>query len=117
VKLKVKDANGCESVEEDTTFTVTVGIGEVDPLNGSLNVYPNPFNHSLTVTYTLPKQAQVKVTLMDVTGRVMTEMPVRTQSAGNYKYEWPINADLKPGVYMLRITTDNVPVTRTLMKL
>jgi PKD repeat protein len=117
VTLNVKDGNGCDSQEEDTTLSVTVGIGEVDPLNGSLNVYPNPFNHSLTVAYTLPKQAEVKVTLMDVTGRVMSEMPARTEAAGKYQYELPVSADLKPGMYMLRITTDNVPVTRTLMKL
>jgi hypothetical protein len=117
VTLHVENANGCESVDVDTTLDVTVGINEVDPMNASLNVYPNPFSKALTLKYELPKQTQVKITLLDVTGRVMSEVPVRTQAAGSYQYEMPVNTDLKPGVYMLRITTDNGAVTRTLMKL
>lgn len=115
VSLRVTDGNNCESTK-DSTINATVGIREADPFAGTLQVYPNPFNHSLTVEYTLPIRADVHMNLTDVAGRVITDLPSSTQSAGAHQYTLPIAADLKPGVYMLHVTTGNITTTRTLMK-
>jgi hypothetical protein len=116
VILRVTDANSCQS-QKDSTINVTAGLAEPDPFNGSFKVYPNPFGSSLTFEYQLLKKADVRIVLTDVTGRVVGEMPKRLEAAGNYHYSWPVSSELKPGVYMLRVTTNDVSVTRSLMKI
>jgi PKD repeat protein len=115
VSLRVTDGNNCESTK-DSTINVTVGIREADPFSGTLQVYPNPFNQSLTVQYTLPARAEVRIKLTDVTGRVISALPSKTELAGKYQYTWPMGDGLQPGVYVLHITTGNITTTRKLVK-
>ena len=50
-------------------FTLPSGITPVAPTRLSLSVYPNPFNPSLTVNYSIPARGPVEVAVFDVQGR------------------------------------------------
>ena len=71
--------------------------------------YPNPFNPSTTIAYTLPEPAAVTITVYNVLGRQIDRLLIRQQQApGNYKMQWtPGNSAHSinnSGVYILKLT-------------
>src|SRR4029450_2734884 len=49
---------------------------------------PNPFNPSTTLTYTLPSQTEVSVTIHGATGRVVRKLSRRVETAGQHMVSW-----------------------------
>lgn len=117
VKLTVFNATGC-SVTKDSTMTVTAnGIKDVLASNISLNVYPNPFNTSTTLTYTLQNKANVVIRLTDITGKQVAILSQAVQTSGEYTHT--INANdhnLKAGVYFVNIQIDGAATTRKIVR-
>jgi hypothetical protein len=68
---------------------------------GITDAFPNPFNPSTTVSYTVADEGAVRLTMMDVTGRtLLTVVDEAAQSAGSYSVT--LNADNLPsGRYFL----------------
>ncbi|OFZ02464.1 MAG: hypothetical protein A2338_08755 [Bacteroidetes bacterium RIFOXYB12_FULL_41_6] len=64
--------------------------------------YPNPFDNSTTIAYTLPESGQVKINVLNSMGAIVATLVEEVQEAGaqNYVYK----AELKPGVYFYSIT-------------
>lgn len=69
--------------------------------------YPNPFNPTTTISYDLPEQSGVNLTVYDVTGREVVALQDHEQPAGHYEVQWngvdqsgnPINT----GIYFARL--------------
>jgi hypothetical protein len=68
---------------------------------------PNPFRHESVVLYTLPREASVAVTILDVAGRVVRSWPHGLQSAGAHEWRWDgtdsHGKSVPSGVYFLRV--------------
>ena len=79
--------------------------------------YPNPFNPSTNISFSLPKQGFVKLTIFDATGREVSQIVNENLSAGNYSYSFNA-ANLSSGVYFYKlIVNDYVSVKKmTLIK-
>jgi len=73
------------------------------PLRTELHpAFPNPFNAVTMVTYDVAAPSDVRVTLFDVTGRVVRIISSGMLAAGSYRT--PLNAgDLASGVYFLAL--------------
>ena len=68
--------------------------------------YPNPFNPSTTITFSLPEDGTVTLTIYDVLGREVTSLVNREQmDAGEYSVPFVAN-NLVSGVYFYRLTVD-----------
>ena len=52
------------------------------------NNFPNPFNLSTTIIYSLPFESEVSITIFDLTGRVIKTMNLNNQAAGNKTVMW-----------------------------
>ncbi|MEA3287190.1 MAG: glycoside hydrolase family 3 N-terminal domain-containing protein [Candidatus Marinimicrobia bacterium] len=70
--------------------------------------YPNPFNPSTTLNYTLERDMKVTITILDVRGRVVTSIQNRQlQRAGNYELSWNGTGDhggqQSSGIYFFNI--------------
>jgi len=50
--------------------------------------HPNPFNPRTTISYSLPKGCQVKLTIHDVRGRLVAALVDSRQEAGEHSAEW-----------------------------
>ncbi|HEX2867451.1 MAG TPA: S8 family serine peptidase [Ignavibacteriales bacterium] len=89
-----------------TSGTDEIFSGTAVPKEYSLsNNYPNPFNPSTTLAYSLPEEAFLKLEIFDVIGRKVTTLIDKKKRAGNYKITW--NADNYPsGVYIFRFKAD-----------
>jgi hypothetical protein len=65
--------------------------------------YPNPFNPSTTITFDLPATSEVSVQILDILGREVASMPVRTLDAGIGR-SIDFSADgLQSGIYFYRV--------------
>jgi hypothetical protein len=89
---------------EDTTPVVTKGA----TLNGS---YPNPFNASTTIYYTLSAPLAVKIEVYDVRGRKVADLVDENQQAGRHAATWDCEG-LPSGVYFCRLRTGTQVITR-----
>lgn len=52
------------------------------------NNYPNPFNPSTFINYTLPIEGNVTIIIYDILGRKVHELISQNQLAGNYSIQW-----------------------------
>ena len=65
--------------------------------------YPNPFNPSTTIKYSIPEAANVKLTVFNVLGEVVTELVNEFKSSGSYSLSWNPQSTLSSGVYLYKI--------------
>ena len=69
----------------------------------TLASYPNPFNASTTISYTLPKQSQVTLGIYDILGRKVTSLYSGKQESGEHSVIW--NAEgFASGIYLYKLT-------------
>ena len=72
-----------------------------------LGNYPNPFEDLTRVSFDLPWPAQVKIEVMDVTGRRVLTVPESTVEAGWAQSIEVKGASLSAGVYLYRLMVDS----------
>jgi hypothetical protein len=81
------------------------GIADQPTVRPQLTVscYPNPFNPSTTISYTVPKSGAVTLTVYDVTGKLVARLVDRTfQTVGLHDVEYRHPG--ASGVYFARLT-------------
>lgn len=67
--------------------------------------YPNPFNPSTTIRFSLPSRQDVRIEIFDLLGRNVSTLVNEVKDAGTYEIEFKGN-DLPSGTYLYRLTTD-----------
>ena len=78
---------------------------EITLLNNQLNNnYPNPFNPTTTITYSISEQTFVKVIVYDILGKEVSLLVNEEQSKGNYYVVFDAT-NLPSGTYYYQITT------------
>ncbi|HLF15371.1 MAG TPA: T9SS type A sorting domain-containing protein [Bacteroidota bacterium] len=85
-------------------------IVNIEDTNHSANIhhyelfsnYPNPFNPSTTIIYSLPAPGFVTVKIFDGLGREVTTLVNETRQTGQYKETWN-SAAFPSGVYFCRL--------------
>jgi hypothetical protein len=88
----------------------------------SVSNYPNPFNPSTTMSYTVPARGNVTVAIYDARGaRVATLVNNETRDAGAYRMEWNGRADggsaVSSGIYFARIEQNGAVRTKKMVLL
>jgi len=87
--------------------------GAVIPSEVSLSAYPNPFNATTTITYSLPASGAVELRVYDVTGRLAKTLVDEVMSAGTHSMSVDGSA-LASGVYFARLqAADQVGTQKT----
>ncbi|KAB2921214.1 MAG: T9SS type A sorting domain-containing protein [Bacteroidetes bacterium] len=76
--------------------------------------FPNPFNPSTTITFTVPVSGPVTLTVHDLLGRTVA-VPVRSHlDAGRYDVPFD-GAELSSGVYLYRLTAGGTTTARRML--
>jgi hypothetical protein len=117
VTLIAKNSTGCQAIGIDTLELSNSGILNAAPGLSRLTVYPNPFQSSTTVLYSLKKPSNIKFSLYDVDGRLLKTEDRGYQASGDHSYELINDNQLMNGVYRLVITVNGVDINRQLMLL
>jgi hypothetical protein len=69
-----------------------------------LDLYPNPFNATTVIRYSLPRPANVQIEIFDILGRHVEMLLSGYRPAGLHSIRWDA-VDLPSGIYFYRINT------------
>jgi len=76
--------------------------------------YPNPFNPTTTISFELPKQSHVKLSIYNTIGQKVKTLVNRELQAGSY-HEVFDASELPSGVYIYKITTNEFTNTKKMI--
>ncbi len=99
---------GTDTLRSEIPFLFVELCSDADdkliPLPSSfiLSSYPNPFNNTTEISFSLPAPSIVRLSTTDILGREVEELQSGALSAGNHRLSWNAN-DLPSGVYFARI--------------
>ncbi|MBK6521740.1 MAG: T9SS type A sorting domain-containing protein [Sphingobacteriaceae bacterium] len=98
-----------------TTPTVTaLGEQKEASLKG-FNLYPNPAQDKIHLSYSLIDPKNVKIQLSSISGEVVAELMNEGQTNGIHAKNLDIPAHLAAGVYFLKVFTDDQSVAQRLV--
>jgi hypothetical protein len=125
VILEVNGAScefGLDDIYWEGGGTVSVIEGEFGqtPIKYSLNNnYPNPFNPLTTISYVLPEDALVNITIYDMMGRTVKTMVNKEQNAGYKSIQWNATSNtgqpVSAGLYLYTIQAGNFKQTKKMI--
>lgn len=105
--------NGCNETMCDTV-QITVGMEELGN-SISLTSYPNPFNGSTSIQYSIIEAMEMEVAVFDLVGNKVAVLANGKQAAGPHKIEW--NAEgVSSGAYLLKVTSEKGAAARLIIK-
>ena len=96
-------------VEIPVNVYVEQGIGIADntealPAKFMINsTYPNPFNASSSIAYSLPEPAEISLEIYNLLGQKVRTLYNGHQTEGYHTYNWDAS-DLSTGVYLVKLT-------------
>lgn len=77
----------------------------------TLSNYPNPFNPSTIIKYTIPANSNnVNLTIYDILGRIVEDFVIVENTAGEYEVFWnpaENNKNISSGIYFVRLEIYN----------
>jgi len=95
-----------------TEFTLHVGESSVDEENLNPNsfslapVYPNPFNSTARISYSLPVAGQANIAVFDMQGREVQSLVNGFVNAGRQEIIWHADEIVASGTYFIRLQAD-----------
>ena len=78
--------------------------------------YPNPFNPTTTIEYSLPRSGEVSLIIYNLLGGEVTRLVDSFQSAGVYQKEWDA-LNIASGIYFYRFQAGDFVQTRKMLLL
>ena len=78
-----------------------------------ISVYPNPFNPTTNISYYINENANVEVSLFDLTGRRVETLENSFKQAGEYTVSWDAS-NHSSGIYYLQISNGELVRTQKL---
>jgi len=104
----------------DNSFTKAVPVNT--PINESvwykLTNYPNPFSHSVIITYSIPQNTKVSLKIYNVMGKQVKILVNAKVAAGIYNIQWNVSDEkgnaVPAGIYFLRMEAGDYLETKKL---
>ncbi len=84
--------------------------------NYDFNIYPNPFNPTTNIEYTLPTSSNTSIVIYDVLGKEVTSLVDTYKHAGSYSITWSAQ-NVPSGVYLCMIRSGNFLETKKIILL
>lgn len=76
--------------------------------------FPNPFNPSTSIKYTIPKSGHVRLVVFNLLGQEVAVIYEGVQTAGTYEFEFKIG-ELPSGIYFYRIQAPDFVETKKMI--
>jgi hypothetical protein len=76
--------------------------------------YPNPFNPITSIGYAIPDDSHVKLTIYNVSGKLIETLVDEFHQAGQYSVKWDA-VQYNSGLYLYQLITDNSIVTKKML--
>ena len=86
-------------------------VDNIIPNTYTLSSYPNPFNPTTTITFTIPEFGHTTIIAYDITGRQLETLTNEVLNMGNYSIDW--NGSSYPsGVYLIKMDSGDFTQTQ-----
>ncbi len=121
--------NGAEAKIQGVVLNETALIGSLALLSqGTVpttyylaNNYPNPFNPTTSIAFSLPTASDIKLAVYNVLGQHVATLASGTYEAGTYRIDWNGTDDagvkVSSGIYLYRLETAQFVETKKMMLL
>jgi hypothetical protein len=76
--------------------------------------YPNPFNPTTVISYSIPNDSKVTLKVFDILGREVTTLVNEVKPAGTYQVNFNGN-NLSSGIYIYSLITDKQIITKKML--
>ena len=98
-------------INAGSPYPAGVGVNEHQlPERLQLHTFPNPFNGTLTLSYSLEHSGQTGLTIYDLQGRKVRELALGWQTAGDHGLTWDgrdqSGQNLSTGSYLVQLETE-----------
>ena len=118
------DNTGWESVKSDFASIIVnensiyrSNFNNITPISFELNQnYPNPFNPVTEITFSVAIKSPVKITVYDITGKIISTLLDDLRQKGQYTVEFNAS-NLASGIYIYRMETPGFSKTRKMVLL
>jgi len=121
-KLKIIKTDSTE-IESYPIMLKTVILTSVKQSNAThfrfelFDNYPNPFNPSTTINYSVSKTSLVSIKVYNILGKEIAALVNERKNAGNYSIQFSANSNDASGVYFCRMQADDFVQTKKLVLL
>ena len=119
-KLELSTLNSITGIDTNTVDYTPVGTKvAASPAQAPVAFeltqnFPNPFNPTTTIEFTLPKSAQVTLKVYDVLGKEVAELVNEVKSAGNHSVMFDA-VELPSGIYIYRLDNGTRILSKKMM--
>ena len=120
-EVQVSDKDGPEFIPAYREVLIQGSLttsGETeDELPGTVELkqnFPNPFNPTTVISFAVPEDTDVRLTVYDVLGRQVTQLVNEHKSAGTYEVNFDATR-LSSGVYIYRLEAGETIRTKRMM--
>jgi hypothetical protein len=110
----INDGSEFANAAASLIYDLNLKMAKIATINNSFSLsnYPNPFQNTTDIVYTLPEQGHVKLVLTNLFGEELRTLVDADQLGGSYTIRVnPMDDNLKPGVYLYKIKVDGVTTT------
>jgi len=87
---------------------ITLDVDDVMPEEFSISkAYPNPFNPTVNIDFSIPEEADITIQIFDLLGRNVFNHEQNFNTAGKYRFQWhgvnDLGTPIASGVYFVTI--------------
>jgi len=83
-----------------------------DKILANVKVYPNPVSEYLNMTYSISKDSNVTIRIMDVLGNEITTLFSERQTIGEHSNTFSISSRISSGFYFIRVSVGSEIITK-----
>ena len=121
--ISAVDNTGKESVHSDPNW-IAYNRQALKPNIGKnaitdyelLSIYPNPFNPSTIIRYSLKDPGLVKLEIYDILGKKVRDLVNEVEQSGSYEIEFN-SENLSSGIYLCKISVNNLTAIQKMILL
>jgi len=100
---------------QDTTNCSLSNNNSINPLSYNLsNPYPNPFNPTTTISFSIPQSDMVSLNVYDITGKLITTLINEQLNIGYHSIDWD-GTNQSSGMYLVRMESGEYVETQKLL--
>jgi hypothetical protein len=108
-------------IDQVAVFTenFNASVSNLSPAPFALDLapaFPNPFNSSTTINFSIPATSAVKISIYDLAGRLVKELLNGKLETGEHRVVWEAE-DLGSGVYVMRLESGGSSLSQKIVML
>ncbi|MDP1725158.1 MAG: M43 family zinc metalloprotease [Bacteroidota bacterium] len=104
IKFELKSLKGNNIFIDEFSISTPTSVEELLKQSLQFAFYPNPAHNRATVSITNSEEQTLEMSVADISGRLVIQMPTQNLETGTHQVEIPLG-DLQSGMYLLQVKT------------